>query len=92
MNKFAPDNVTAWISEPMPRNVRDRVQRLAANENVAHVAVMPDVHLSAEYCVGTAVATHTRLFPQAVGGDIGCGMLAVRLDCDAELVSRRAGN
>lgn len=43
---------------------------------------MPDVHLSADVCIGVAVATSSLLYPQAVGGDIGCGMLAVATDVD----------
>jgi tRNA-splicing ligase RtcB len=38
---------------------------------------MPDVHVAEDVCVGVAVATAELLYPQAVGGDIGCGMLAV---------------
>ena len=44
---------------------------------------MPDVHLASDVCIGVAVATTNLIYPQAVGGDIGCGMLAVRLDVDA---------
>ena len=44
---------------------------------------MPDVHLAENVCVGTVVATDDCLYPQAVGGDIGCGMAAVRLQADA---------
>ena len=48
---------------------------------------MPDVHLAADVCVGVAVATSHLIYPQAVGGDIGCGMLAVALDVEAEALS-----
>jgi len=44
---------------------------------------MPDVHLSADVCIGVVVATSHLIYPQAVGGDIGCGMLAVGLDLAA---------
>jgi tRNA-splicing ligase RtcB len=44
---------------------------------------MPDVHLAAEVCIGVVVATSHVIYPQAVGGDIGCGMLAVAVDVDA---------
>jgi len=43
---------------------------------------MPDVHLASDVCVGVVVATTDLIYPQAVGGDIGCGMLAVGLDVD----------
>jgi tRNA-splicing ligase RtcB len=45
--------------------------------DVVYVAVMPDVHLANDVCVGTAMATRRLVYPAAVGGDIGCGMLAV---------------
>src|SRR5438270_9041109 len=44
---------------------------------------MPDVHLSTDVCIGVAIATSSLIYPQAVGGDIGCGMLAVGLDIEA---------
>jgi tRNA-splicing ligase RtcB len=51
---------------------------------------MPDVHLASEFCVGTVVASDGLVFPNAVGGDIGCGMLALRFDGNArELLADR---
>jgi tRNA-splicing ligase RtcB len=44
---------------------------------------MPDVHLAVDVCIGVVVATSHLIYPQAVGGDIGCGMLAVALDLDS---------
>src|SRR2546425_12751748 len=44
---------------------------------------MPDVHLAADVCIGVVVATSRLIYPQAVGGDIGCGMLAVGFDVEA---------
>jgi tRNA-splicing ligase RtcB len=44
---------------------------------------MPDVHLASEVCIGVVVATSQLIYPQAVGGDIGCGMLAVAVDLEA---------
>lgn len=43
------------------------------------VAVMPDVHLGVGATVGSVVATKGAVCPAAVGVDIGCGMMAVRL-------------
>ena len=44
---------------------------------------MPDVHLATDVCIGVVVATSHLIYPQAVGGDIGCGMLAVAFDVEA---------
>ena len=71
-----------WLAEPMPKAVAQAMNRLAAARGVVHIAVMPDVHLAENVCVGTVVATDDCLYPQAVGGDIGCGMAAVRLQAD----------
>ena len=82
--------VCQWLAEPLPADVRNALDRLAAAEDVRHVAVMPDVHLSHEVCVGTVIATRRLIYPNAVGGDIGCGMAAVALDCHAEAIAGAA--
>ena len=43
-----------------------------------HVAVMPDCHLGSGATVGSVIPTHGAIIPAAVGGDIGCGMIAAR--------------
>src|SRR3954452_19721941 len=43
-----------------------------------HVAVMPDCHYGKGATVGTVLPTDGAVIPAAVGGDIGCGMIAVR--------------
>jgi len=73
----------AWLAAPMNRDVREAVNRLRRAPDVQQVAVMPDVHLSADVCIGVVVATSQLIYPQAVGGDIGCGMLAVDLGLEA---------
>jgi len=79
-----------WVHEPLTKEVRRALARLARLDDVAVVAVMPDVHLAKAVCVGAVVATETRLFPDAVGGDIGCGMAAVRFDASASSLETRA--
>lgn len=73
----------AWIASPLPTDVVAAIDRLRRAPDVRRVAVMPDVHLGPDVCVGVAVATADAIYPQAVGGDIGCGMLAVAFDVDA---------
>lgn len=82
--------VHRWLAEPLPRDVASALQRLAAAPGVAHVAVMPDVHLAEHVCVGTVVGTTDRLYPQAVGGDIGCGMAVVPLAADRSVLTDAA--
>jgi tRNA-splicing ligase RtcB len=75
-----------WHDGPLPAGVKDSVQRLADSEGVRRVAVMPDAHLAEDVCVGTVVGTDGTLYPNAVGGDIGCGVAAVSFDVEAARV------
>jgi tRNA-splicing ligase RtcB len=47
------------------------------------LALMPDVHVGKGVCVGSVLPTVGALVPAAAGTDLGCGMLAVRLDLNA---------
>lgn len=72
------------IAEPLTESVELSLVRLACQEDVVRMAVMPDVHLSGDVCVGVALATSHVIYPAAVGGDIGCGMLALRFQGGVE--------
>src|SRR5262245_1325316 len=78
--------VRQWIAEPLPDDVSKAIERLARTDDVQHVAIMPDVHLSHDVCTGSVVATRERIFPQAVGSDIGCGMAAIRFAAPATII------
>lgn len=73
----------SWLVAPLDEEVSKATWRLRRAPDVQRVAVMPDVHLAEDVCVGVAVATTGLLYPQAVGGDIGCGMLAIPLEGQA---------
>ncbi len=79
-----PNHVSCWLAGPLPSDCRVALQRLATADDVVHLAVMPDVHLVEDVCNGVAVATTDLIYPQAVGGDIGCGIVAVAADLTAE--------
>lgn len=51
-----------------------------------HVAAMPDVHLGHGATVGSVIATKGAICPAAVGVDIGCGMMALKTNLDANVV------
>lgn len=91
----AIDGVTVrgWIASPLPADVFRSLDRLAHTPDVCQMAVMPDVHRSGEVCVGVALATGGLVYPAAVGGDIGCGMTALRFDVPAAAITadRRIG-
>jgi tRNA-splicing ligase RtcB len=85
--------VNSWLAAPLAPAVAESIERLRAADGVRQIALMPDVHLAADICVGTVIATEGVIFPQAVGGDIGCGMaaLAFNLEADALDNERAAG-
>jgi len=74
-----------WLAMPMEPAARSTIDRVRRADDVVHVAVMPDVHLANDVCVGTVMATRRLLYPSAVGGDIGCGMLAIPFDVEAKV-------
>ena len=75
----------AWLAMPMETLARQAIERMRRGEDVVRIAVMPDVHLAGNFCVGAAVATRRLIYPAAVGGDIGCGMLAVAFNASADI-------
>ncbi len=85
-----PEKTQAWLPEPLSDEVRRSIERLARLDDVARIALMPDVHLAENVCIGAVVASHSGLYPDAVGGDIGCGMATVQLDAHAGVVNRRS--
>lgn len=72
--------VSLFVTDPLPDDVKQSVERTCRLNDVVRIAVMPDVHLAGEFCVGCVVATRNTIYPHAVGGDIGCGVAAVPLD------------
>jgi tRNA-splicing ligase RtcB len=82
--------IHAWLATPLGADVRTALERLAKAPDVNHLAVMPDVHRAGEVCVGVALATSSLVYPAAVGGDIGCGMAAVRFDVPAAVLAADA--
>ena len=67
-----------WVADPLDRGVRAALGRLAEADDVVHIAVMPDVHLAHDVCIGTVLATTRLLYPAAIGGDVGCGVATIR--------------
>jgi tRNA-splicing ligase RtcB len=88
-----PAPMASWLAHSLDTSVRRALDRVRRADDVVRLAVMPDVHLAADVCVGTVMATTRLVYPAAVGGDIGCGMLAVAFDASADLLAdpSRAG-
>ncbi|WP_154794579.1 RtcB family protein [Occultella kanbiaonis] len=60
-----------------------QLRNIAALPWVAGVRVMPDVHLGKGATVGSVIAMRDAVSPNAVGVDIGCGMIGVRTSLTA---------
>ena len=80
-----------WLTERLAPEVERSLSRLERSPGVRHVAVMPDVHLASQFCVGTVIGTEAVVYPGAVGSDIGCGIVAHRLTRSAEILGLREG-
>jgi tRNA-splicing ligase RtcB (3'-phosphate/5'-hydroxy nucleic acid ligase) len=66
------------------------LERIAAQPYVfGHVAAMPDLHAADGVAVGTVFATEGVIVPSALGGDLGCGVAALRFDAGALPLSTR---
>src|SRR6185436_14793070 len=90
---FEPDRgqrvpIRVWARAMSAETVR-QLQRLAGEPYVVEfVASMADAHVADGVAVGTVFATEHALVPRALGGDLGCGMSAVRIAEDAVLDRR----
>lgn len=71
--------LSCWHHGPVASDVLQALDKLSRTEGVSHLAAMPDVHVAGDVCNGVVLASRDRVFPDAVGGDIGCGMIAVPL-------------
>src|SRR5262245_1514914 len=57
---------------------------------VHHVCLMPDFHVGYGMPIGGVLATVGGVVPNAVGVDIGCGMIAARTEMEAASLNREA--
>ncbi len=75
-----------WIVDSPSPEVRRSLDRLRRLSDAEAVAVMPDLHLSKNVCVGTVLATTRNIYPQAVGSDPGCGVASLPLGVAADFL------
>ncbi|HEY3393982.1 MAG TPA: RtcB family protein [Lacipirellulaceae bacterium] len=85
-----PAVLTTWLTEPLGHAVAQSVDRLCRLDDVQRVAIMPDVHLAQDVCVGAVMGTQQLIYPAAVGGDIGCGMATLAFDLEAAAIDSEA--
>lgn len=77
--------IKAWVNGvQLEPQAREQLLNTASMPFIfKHLAVMPDVHYGMGATVGSVVATQGAVIPAAVGVDIGCGMVAVKLSLTA---------
>ena len=80
--------VRLFVADSLPAEVRRFLDRVAELPDVVAIAVMPDVHLAGEACVGTAIATRGTLRPALLGSDLGCGVAALPLGGHVDVLDR----
>jgi len=77
------ENVLSWATD-LESNTVEQARRSAAMPFVEKpLALMADAHLGLGATVGSVIATEGAIIPAAVGVDIGCGMIAAKLDLKA---------
>jgi len=80
-----PAPVLSWANHPLGKDETKMAKNVASLPFVfKHVALMPDVHLGKGALVGSVIATKQAIIPAAVGVDIGCGMMAMKMPFPAE--------
>lgn len=78
----APTLMWAHEHEVEPQAL-NQLRNIASLPWVAGVRVMPDVHLGAGAAIGSVIAMRDAVSPNAVGVDIGCGMVGVKTSLTA---------
>lgn len=80
--------VKSWCDRP-DAGTLIQIAHLASHPKAFHhVALMPDGHVGFGMPIGGVLACTDALLPNAVGVDIGCGMIAVRTSWAAERLTR----
>ena len=76
--------IKSWC-ETVEQGALDQAMNLACHPAVeGWVALMPDCHVGYGMPIGGVIAVKNAILPSAVGVDIGCGMIAVRTNVEAE--------
>jgi tRNA-splicing ligase RtcB len=85
MSQFDEAKVKAWTGGvPVEGEAITQIRNISMLPVLAgHIAIMPYVHLGKGATVGSVIPTKSAIIPAAVGVDIGCWMVAVRLDMNA---------
>ena len=70
--------IKTWIDNPDEKTLIQAYDLADLPFAFKHIALMPDAHMGYGMPIGGVLATKGAVIPNAVGYDIGCGMIAVR--------------
>lgn len=74
------NKLLSWCPDLDP-NAEEQARRASRMPFIdGHLALMPDAHWGMGATVGSVIPTRGAIIPAAVGVDIGCGMIAARLE------------
>lgn len=82
--KLSGTNVLSWATDLDEKTTAQAASAASLPFIEGHLALMPDAHFGYGSTVGSVIPTRGAVIPSAVGVDIGCGMIAARLDLTAE--------
>lgn len=89
MKTWKPDNgvpIKSWCDD-LETGAMEQAHNLAVHPSMFHhVALMPDCHQGYGMPIGGVIACRD-VIPNAVGVDIGCGMIATQTDLPTESIS-----
>lgn len=82
INKGSP--VKIWTDE-IDDNAMSQLENMSKMPFIhKHIAAMPDVHWGMGATIGSVIPSRGAIIPAAVGVDLGCGMMALRLTAKAK--------
>jgi tRNA-splicing ligase RtcB (3'-phosphate/5'-hydroxy nucleic acid ligase) len=78
------DGVLSWASDVEDATIDQAAKATKLPFVKGHIALMPDAHVGLGATIGSVIPTRGAIIPSAVGVDIGCGMIAVESNLDAD--------
>lgn len=72
--------IKSWACGEIELTAQKQIDDIMKLPFVNRMAIMPDVHMGKGAVVGSVIPTENVIIPAAVGCDIGCGMIAVKLN------------
>lgn len=82
--------IKAWTDEIEEEALRQAENLSNLDFAFKHIALMPDVHVGFGMPIGGVLAAKGYIVPNAVGVDIGCGVVAAKTDLLKEDIDKRA--